>query len=300
MSLLEKFDSVKISADSRITAADRAFCEAHQKAYDAARVSLRTLAEMAEKAEAFQKEVMQPLSDNSIFYHSYFADSSNHYRASNFHDRLQKVHGDFIKHIVWHFAETYAVDLDEEEINAAILPEPPKSYGWAYNQEELKSYTDRMESLSVSWQDVLERIFIQLGGFSFADKAEQEIKQKCHEMAWNTYKHTPNFKQKKAVLSFTSMCHCSTYSWRQDEAEMYDQGKDIIKGVSHFENGTSGVALGLESYMGYRFTLSASETQLDGEKLIGIKCFKNGRVDFRFRNEALARQFVEEYCGLVE
>ena len=56
MSLLAKFNAVKVTADSRITAADRAFCEAHQAAYDAACVSLRDLAEMAEKAEKILRD----------------------------------------------------------------------------------------------------------------------------------------------------------------------------------------------------------------------------------------------------
>ena len=43
MNLVEKINQVKIKADTRISGADRAFCERQQRAYDAAREALREL-----------------------------------------------------------------------------------------------------------------------------------------------------------------------------------------------------------------------------------------------------------------
>ena len=44
MNLLDKFDAVTVEADFRITPEDKAFCEAHQAAYDAAIQSFHELA----------------------------------------------------------------------------------------------------------------------------------------------------------------------------------------------------------------------------------------------------------------
>ena len=36
--------------------------------------------------------------------------------------------------------------------------------------------------MDVSYDQVLDQIFVQLGGFSFHDKAINEMKEKCHEL----------------------------------------------------------------------------------------------------------------------
>ena len=43
MDLLQKFETVEMKADTRISESDRIFCEAHQAAYDSARTSLPEL-----------------------------------------------------------------------------------------------------------------------------------------------------------------------------------------------------------------------------------------------------------------
>ena len=56
MNLLEKFETVTIKADARITPEDKAFCEAHQAAYDAAIQSFHELAFFWADMENTQKQ----------------------------------------------------------------------------------------------------------------------------------------------------------------------------------------------------------------------------------------------------
>ena len=49
--------------------------------------------------------------------------------------------------------------------------------------------------------------------------------------------------------------------------------------------------------LGYDWTTSETELPVNMDKLKSVKCFKNGRVDFRFTSEAYAREFAEEYLG---
>lgn len=306
MSLLAKFNAVKVTADSRITAADRAFCEAHQAAYDAACVSLRDLAEMAEKAEAVQKKIMQPLEEEAtrMYYHSYFAPSGTHFGASDFFERLEHIHGDFITHVAEHFKRQYGVSISVEELKEALIPQAPGHCGYWRTEAEIEEYqkfTEKLHAMSLRWEDIVDRIFVQIGGFSFAAQAEKELKEKCHTAAWNVYRHQPVYTVKSRVIRFTNVCHNSSYSIYSNEAELYEDGKSIVRALSHFENGDAGSCIHqLEEYVGFKFERGDKEHPIDCEKLSGIKFFKNGRMDVRFKSEALARQFVEEYCGLVE
>ena len=58
MDLLDKFDAVTVKADARITPDDKAYCEAHQAAYDAAIQSFQELAFFWEDMESTQKELL--------------------------------------------------------------------------------------------------------------------------------------------------------------------------------------------------------------------------------------------------
>ena len=55
MDLLDKFDAVTVKADARITPDDKAYCEAHQAAYDAAIQSFQELAFFWEDMESTQR-----------------------------------------------------------------------------------------------------------------------------------------------------------------------------------------------------------------------------------------------------
>ena len=66
MNLLDKFDAVTVEADFRITPEDKAFCEAHQAAYDAAIQSFHELAFFWEDMENTQKELLGSKEDTYL------------------------------------------------------------------------------------------------------------------------------------------------------------------------------------------------------------------------------------------
>lgn len=309
MSLLDKFSAVTITAetDSRIAAADREFCEAHQRAYDAARQSLRELADAAKAAEQVQRDIVDPL-DTSMFaefvclkHHSYFSSGSQN-DCEMFKERLLGTHKQFIENLVRYFKRKYAVELDDDEICDRLLPKKPSVNYWSdFGKKLTNEYNTRMDQLSIQWTDVLDLILIQLGGGTFAEKADSEIKEKCRNAVWNRYKGTADFQRKKAVISFTRMCS-HTWSTYEGSMEMFDDGKTVIMALSHFDSdGATNSIPVLQEYLDYRFHFVGKEESIkdDCNKLSGIKCFKNGRVDIRFKSEALARQFVQEYCGTI-
>lgn len=160
-----------------------------------------------------------------------------------------------------------------------------------------------IENMDVSYDQVLDQIFVQLGGFSFHDKAINEMKEKCHEAAWNRYYGKRVYEQKKSVLSFTGY-GCSFDSWHEQwhkgeyEIKLTDGMKEIIRALAYFEYGEIGyIPYAFNCLLGWSWTTTETERRFDMEKLKSIKCFKNGRVDIRFTSEAYARQFAEEFLG---
>ena len=59
MDLLEKFDTVVIETDSRISELDKEYCDAHQNAYDDARAMLAELKIIWETMLTSQKEKLE-------------------------------------------------------------------------------------------------------------------------------------------------------------------------------------------------------------------------------------------------
>ena len=68
MDLLQKFETVEMKADTRISESDRIFCEAHQAAYDSARTSLPELGFIWNDMLSQQRELLAPAGTSSETY----------------------------------------------------------------------------------------------------------------------------------------------------------------------------------------------------------------------------------------
>lgn len=313
MGLLEKFEQVEIKSDNRISEYDRRFCQAHQTAYEKAREVLKKLADEVAVAQSEQYKLLRPYNEGSP---SFIGDQyRNKISEEAFLGELDGTHSCFVARLVSYFRSHYNVTLDDNTICENLIPQKPAEpnysiYGWRRNlsaEEEAKldklvkdhkaavaEYTDKLRNLSLFYTDVLDQIFIQLGGFSFHDKAVQELKEAAHKHAWNTYHGTRDYEIKKAVISFSSSCY--TYSWGHGEMQLHDGMKDVIRALAYFEYGTQDyVGAGFAELCGYTFDGNSFEN--NWEKVKQIRCFKNGRVDIKFTSEAYARQFAEEYLG---
>ena len=255
---------------------------------------------MIKVAERFIKEQNDILeSVDREVYTNYVYDGRGGVSLTSLHDLLRKSHATFIAKIVSYFCKTYHVDLDNGVVIEHLIPKEPR-YS---SKDDAKEYTEQIESLEISYKQVLDEIFVQLGGFSFHDKAINEMKEKCHEAAWNRYYGKRVYEQKKSVLSFTGY-GCSFDSWHEQwhkgeyEIKLTDGMKEIIRALAYFEYGEVGyIPYAFNCLLGWSWTTTETERRFDMEKLKSIKCFKNGRVDVRFTSEAYARQFAEEFLG---
>ena len=293
MSLLEKFEQVEIKADSRISPTDLNYCKLHQKAYENARISLASLAEQITKIRNEQEEILSSVEDQ--YCRDVYLGGSDSVKANDVYKALDRTHVSFICRIVGYFENNYKVSIECDKVEENLLPKKPEN-GWRRNEDEWIEYNNKLRALTLHYEDILEQIFIQLEGFSFQEKALNELKQAAHKAVWNEYHGIKKFEQKKATISFTSYaCHVDSY-YSSPHINLSDSMKDVIKAVAYFEYGTQEyLGYGFSQLCGYSFDCTVYEFDMD--KVKQIKCFKNGRVDIKFTSEAYARQFVEEYLG---
>lgn len=297
MNLLDKFLAVEVKAESRISKSDKHYCEVQQAAYDHGRKALKDMIKVAERFIKEQNDILESV-DREV-YTNYVYDGRGGVSLTSLHDLLRKSHATFIAKIVSYFCKTYHVDLDNGVVIEHLIPKEPR-YS---SKDDAKEYTEQIESLEISYKQVLDEIFVQLGGFSFQEKALNELKEKCHKEAWNSYTGKRDFEQKKAVLSFTRYA-CSFDSWHEQwhkgeyEIKLADGMKDVLRAIAYFEYGLIDyIPAAFHDLLGWSWTTTETERKCFMEKVKSIKCFKNGRVDVRFTSEEYARQFADEFLG---
>lgn len=298
MGLLEKFEAVKLKADDRISEYDRLFCEAYQKAYDKAREVLSELKYHWEDIEKTQDDALSELGGDR--YRNLFIHDPLEISASKIEGQLEENHEKLIGKIVSYFCSTYHVSVSELQVKEVLLPAKPSSSGWNRDEEEWRQYHATLQSMALRYELVVDQVLIQLDGRSFVERAVDELKEKCHRAAWNFYQKKPDYELKKDTLRLTSNA-CKYESWvGRDRWCLHDGAKEILHGIAHFETG--GFAffpLGFSELLGYGNLEEPLHEFTTCDKIKQIRMFKNGRVDFKFSSELFAKQFTENYLGLV-
>ena len=297
MELLDKFATVEVKADNRISENDKFYCEQHQSAYETAISSFKELAFFWAEIEEAQKKYLGD-KDGSAFYHNYLVSRNGpSISKESIEKHIASLHIDFIMTLTRYFNSSYHVTVNSAEISTALLPEKPEGYG--VSRETKEKYHEQMQNLTVRYQDVVDQIILRLDGRSFSERAFHELYTKCHEAAWNKYDQTARFEQKKDTIRFSDyFCRYETFirpSWKLE-----DKLKEILYGAAHFETGSYNVyPLGLADLL----THWEMETDLimfpTCEKLKQLKMFKNGRADLKFASTELASEFITKYLGVI-
>lgn len=293
MDVLEKLLAVQPTRDERITDEDRRFCEAHQKAYQQAREGLQSLLKQWEDLQAGQSEALREASHSEDSCISYvYVEGVN---AEDFRNAFERLPSSLIERLVRYFNSTYHVQIDGEPIKKCLLPKVRDRYD--RTEKEREEYHAKMQALSLRYVDVLEQIFLQLGSRTFAERALDELKEKCHAAAWNSNNGEAEFLLRKDILQLTSYA-CSCDSWfHPPRWELPNATKEILRGIAHFETGVYGqYPESMSDVMGYH-TYYNLHIFFDCKKVQQLKMYKNGRVDIRFTSKEYAEQFVAEYLG---
>lgn len=263
--LLSKFENIKIENDTRISETDRAYCEKQEKLYKEA------VQAMKQTLELF-KTIYKNYSDADIRNYKVYIHKFDD--ISHTEDRIKEFKNMFVSHIISYFQKAYNVTLNSSEI--------------------LKKYKER----EITYQNIIDEIFEQLGGFNFQEKAINEIKEAARNTVYNSDKITI----KKGKLSIQDFVYWNRYSWSDEHSLSWGDSKvrPLFKGLSHFETEETETAFYYESIYkelnaGDRTYDIFSKYELGYEKVKSIKFYKNGKIDIEFETNEQAQQFKNEY-----
>ena len=294
MSLLDKFSAIEVKADTRISEADREFCQKHQKAYLEARDALRSIKKQWKELYDAQMAIMEQISDSEYTKDRYIRLEG--LSTTSFTQKIELLPELFITSLVTYFNGKYHVSVSVEAAKKALLPESPR-YDW--EKSRTKEYHKMMRDFTITYEDVVEQIFVQLGGRTFGQRALDELKEKCHKFAWNTYHSRAEYEIKSDTIQLTGYA-CSYDSWLSRCVWKFNDGmRDVLRALAHFETQQLDyLPKDIAFLVGYDDKCS-SAYEFDYEKLKRIRMFKNHRVDVKFASKELAHQFAEQYLGLV-
>lgn len=296
MNLAEKLSKVDMTKDNRISETDRKYCETHQKAYLSALRDLKDLITYWEGITKEQDEILGDYDNHVLKYSNYI--KIDDFSIRNIEKKIFEIHELFIRFIISYFNKTYNILLEANDIKNAIIPQKPEyDYIDRVNYEKrLEEWEEKMMVFSADYQDVIDRILIQLDGRTFLERAIEEIIESCHDGSWSG--NNPAFEIKGDTIRFKDY-FCDYTDWySSNNWRMNGKMKCIIPGLYHFETGL----IGDMPYSFNKMLSSFNYPELDmdsGGKLKHIKCFKNGRVDVKFSSKTAADEFADRYLGFV-
>ena len=310
MSLLNKFASVEIKADNRISEEDKAFCLRHQDAFDKSGPALQKIANVISDTRYEQRQIL-----GNDSYGTYITCNSFKCDDEHIYEMMQKRNKRFIKAIVDYFSRKYTVELDSSIILEHLIPTPPKEpqLPWGgyremsdeqidqfkeqmeiYHQEESK-YSEAMRTLPLRYEQIVDEIFVQLGGFSFQEQAMNEFLERTWNCCHQNWDGKEKFEIKNDTLRLTSgWCYCDDqWSWGPE----WNPNKNLhtlLDALAWYQCGRMGeAALWFPELCKYTTKVNEFDT-CNMSKVKFIKLFKNGRVDIKFRSAAYVQEFVEQ------
>lgn len=325
MGIMDKFSAVEIKADNRISEADKAFCQRQQEAFDKSGVALQTLADLMIAASAEQNAVFTGHEKEASGYltaQNFTCDADQVYEAMKCRNKT------LISNIVHYFTHKYSVELDGSLIQEHLIPAKPKEpdfpkvgYIREMTPEELDEYKEKMaayekeknvwalslRTLPLRYEQIVDEIFVQLGGFSFEERAMNEFLQRtwdaCHytcDYSWNNIKAgDERFEIKNAVLRLPNGCSCDENKWMTYPVPKYSPTEDLVTlldALAWYQCGRMNEGPLWFPKLGNRWS-STEENVIytqNMSKVDSIKLFKNGRVDIKFRSATYLQEFVEQ------
>jgi hypothetical protein len=222
MSILDKFNSIEIKNNNRLSPEDYKYCQEQEYLYITAHT-------------AYTKALNEiiPIWEAQLKTGSYISEYGN-CGIRKIQDEIVKITGKFISTLIWYFSEKYNIELNHSY----------EKYD-GFNQ-----YHDKPEKLNlITLDDALDMIFIQLDGCNFKELAIQQMLNNISikKQEYVKYQKYWNYEIKNKTIKFKVSI---TYSNIQPALYYYDNNEiDLINCYTHnkiddyksYENGNTDI-----------------------------------------------------------
>lgn len=265
--ILSKFDNVQIENYNRIDAEDQAFCEHQEKLYQQAIDLLNNTLEQMKTIYSTYKKISSYETDGYI---------DEYKDIKHLEERLNKIKQSHINKICRYFEEKHSITISESEI---------------YDK-----YKDR----EINYNNILDEIFLQLRGFSFTEKAENEVKENFKKCLSRYDK----IEVKGNKVTINGFVYVDYFDKRWGKIRMSYNSRDkvysLCKALSLFETKRTDITNYYNSILySVREEDPFRKYELGYNKVVSIRFFQNGKTEIVFKTSEQAQQFTREYCGIT-
>lgn len=324
--LLEKFNEITIENNSRLSEEDKSYCEKQQSLYEKMLGHYNKMFLKVIELNKEDKEFYTSIDETEKIYFYSFVDMDKEI----FTRVIKETHNKFVIQIISYFRNRYNVNIDDKQFNNYLQIEEPversEYYGFCgLSDEEIDRlreakeiykikydlYLDKVISSVVKYDLIVDDIFEFLGGFSFDEKVEQEIKDASIKGSVNQYRNTKEYEIKNGKISFNGCT--SSYKdsiWNRYEISLNSNDYlAILRALSFFDSNKMETDIYYNwknKFTSYRYSKKTEEDGIYAKHdtycstVISFKYLKNGKWEVWFDSHVNALKFAKEFLGYSE
>ena len=327
-SILEKFESVEIENASRISDEELAFCTEQQTLYEKTLDHYRIVSAALENLQNGGTQFMQSVEDvncyvsNGYTYNHYSNYEIDYDKKECAKKKFGSIHENFISLIIIFFNDKYGTALEAPSHEVFLGIKEPKfestfdgfrgmneeekaerraqnlAYQIAYD-EALEEYLYYLMQVNLDYNAILDHIFVSLDGNTFAERAEQEIKNDSREAStYGSGKLKYEIKNKKISLD---ILHPNNNYGDEYKVELRGKGyMAVLRALSYYDS----LKRVIDTYPSWKrficYSMRESEGifnthEVGGNKVLTFRFYKNGKFDIGFDSHLSAKRFAKEY-----
>lgn len=257
MELLNISENIKIKNEERLSKEDLTYCKKQEYVYLTAYEAYSNFLNVIDELQKFNCKELKEIYDINSHAVSYG------FNKWDIDKQLSNINSHYIWSVAEYFQRKYNVIISCEKI------------------------VDKANTNKINNDFIVDEIFDQLGGFSFEDKATQQIINNFKD--FTQYR---NVQVKNKKMTMTRVVYTSRWS---DGVDYSSHGNlnIIFTTLNHFTNGGYNKAKVYEMSNLRAFGVH----ELDFEGVESIKLYKNGKIDINFIDGATALKFANTYTN---
>lgn len=272
MDILNMFNNIEIKNTNRLGGEDLEFCELQERIYNKV---YKIYEDLTQSIQELQNNDIKELNEkfnysNGSSYNGTFTNAITFgHHNWDMKDNINKLSSNMVSGITSYFSHKYKVEIDYEKIKKLA------------------------EDKKIDYNFVVDLIFEQLGGFSFEDKAKQQIIDKLKKETIQYREDKKKIIVKNNKVTINSYLYCDSWDKNQLSYHSYEQLENLFNAVNSFCNNEQNSEYIKKLYNTKYF----GEYDLNFSQCTSTKFYKNGKVDLVFSNGIKALEFANEYTN---